>query len=192
MKLNFIYSPIYDNLLTDMSRKEFSNEQTKEMEFYKEEFAAIWEKDEEKVMKEIEKVANLKFNGNRNCFIVRNMKYAAISRPLTIKRVDHLDRAKTILIHELIHNLLEDNKNLVKSLIEKIYPLESTEFKIHVPVLLITKKVVENIYNEKILDEIIKDEMKREVLDRVWPTVNLIYPKFRGDIVKFLKNEKLF
>jgi len=34
--------------------------------------------------------------------------------------------------------------------------------------------------------------MKREVLDRVWPTVNLIYPKFRGDIVKFLKNEKLF
>ncbi|MBS3174339.1 hypothetical protein J4440_00490 [Candidatus Woesearchaeota archaeon] len=192
MKLNFIYSPIYDNLLTDMSRKEFSNEQTKEMEFYKEEFEAIWEKDEEKVMKEIEKVANLKFNGNRNCFIVRNMKYAAISRPLTIKRVDHLDRAKTILIHELIHNLLEDNKNLVKSLIEKIYPLESTEFKIHVPVLLITKKVVENIYNEKILDEIIKDEMKREVLDRVWPTVNLIYPKFRGDIVKFLKNEKLF
>jgi len=128
MKLNFIYSPIYDNLLTDMSRKEFSNEQTKEMEFYKEEFEAIWEKDEEKVMKEIEKVANLKFNGNRNCFIVRNMKYAAISRPLTIKRVDHLDRAKTILIHELIHNLLEDNKNLVKSLIEKIYPLESTEF----------------------------------------------------------------
>ena len=63
--------------------------------------------------------------------------------------------------------------------IEKIYPLESTEFKIHVPVLLITKKVVENIYNEKILDEIIKDEMKRDVLNSAWPEVNSIYDRFK-------------
>lgn len=191
MKLEFIYSPIYDNLLTEMSKKEFSIGQMKEMEFYKSEFEATWKKEENKITKEIEKISKLRFKSNRKCFLVYNMKYAAISAPLTIKREPHLERAKTILIHELIHILLEDNKDKIKNIIEKIYPEESLEFRIHVPVLLITKKVVENLYGDVLFQEIMKDEMKRDVLNSVWPEVNSIYPNFKNDIIKFLKNEKL-
>ncbi|MBS3152391.1 hypothetical protein J4230_03195 [Candidatus Woesearchaeota archaeon] len=191
MKLQFIYSPIYDNLLTDMSRKEFSTEQMKEMEFYKEELEATWKRKEKKIINVIEKTAKLKFKGNKTCFLVNNMKYKAISNPLTLKKEPHLERAKTIIIHELVHILLEDNKEKIKQLIEKIYPEESMEFKIHIPVLLITRKVVETIFGKELYEEIIKDEMKRDVLNSAWPEVNSIYDRFKKDIIKFLKNEKL-
>ena len=191
MKLTFIYSTIYDSLLTEMSKKEFSANQEKEGYFYKEEFEAFWKKEEKKIIEEIEKVAKLKFKENRTCFLVQNMKYTAISNPLTLKRHQHLERAKTILIHELIHILLEDNKEKLEKLIAKSYPQESLEFKIHIPILLITRKVIENLYGAKDLQEILNDELKREILNSAWPEVNSIYPKFKKDIVRFLKNEKL-
>jgi len=90
-----------------------------------------------------------------------------------------------------VHILLEDNKEKIKQLIEKIYPEESMEFKIHIPVLLITRKVVETIFGKELYEEIIKDEMKRDVLNSAWPEVNSIYDRFKKDIIKFLKNEKL-
>ncbi len=191
MKIEFIYSPIYDNLLTDMSRKEFSIGQIKELEFYKEELEAIWKKEENKIIKEIEKVSRLKFKGDKTCFIVNSMKYAALSRPLTIKKEQHLERAKTILIHELIHILLEDNKEKLVKLIDKTYPEESLDFKIHIPILLITKRVVENLYGDSLFQEILNDEMKRDILNLAWPEANRLYPKFKNNIIKFLKNEKL-
>ncbi len=191
MKIQFIYSSIYDNLLTDMSKKEFIIEQMKEMELYKDELEASWKKEENKIMKEIENISKLKFKGNKNCYLVYHMKYTAISAPLTIKKNQHLERAKTILIHELIHILLEDNREKIIKLIEKTYPEEEIEFKIHVPVLLITRRVVEKIYGETIYEEILREEMKINILNSVWPEVNSIYPKFKNDIIKFLKNEKL-
>lgn len=191
MKLQFTYSPIYDNLLTDMSRQEFTVEQMKEMEFYKEELEASWEKEGKKIIKEIEKISKLKFKGNKECYLVYHMKYTAISNPLTLKKESHLERAKTILIHELVHILLEDHKDKIIPLVKKTYPEESEEFKIHIPVLLITRKVIENIYGKEILNEILNTEMKIDVLCNAWPEVNNIYSKFKNDIVKFLKNEKL-
>ena len=191
MKIEFIYSPIYDNLLTDMSKKKFSVEQMKEMEFYREELEATWKKEESKIINSIEKISKLEFKGNKQCFLVYNMKYAAISNPLTIKREPYLTRAKTILIHEVIHTLFEDNKEKLQKIIEKTYPDESIEFRIHVPVLLITKKVIEEIYGDNIFQEIINKEMKIDILNSVWPEVNAIYPKFKNNIIKFLKNEKL-
>ncbi len=191
MKLNFTYATVYDSLLTEMSKKKFSQDQIKEMKYYKEEFEAYWKKDEKKILKEIETVSKLKFKADKVCYLVHDMKYAAISNPLTLKKHPHMERAKTILIHELIHILLEDNKEKVGELINKSYPYESTEFKIHVPILLITRKVVENIYGKEEVQEILNDEMKRDVLNAVWPTVNSMYTKFKGDIVGFLKNEKL-
>ena len=191
MKIEFIYSPVYDNLLTDMSKKQFSIDQMKEMEFYKAELEASWEKEGNKISKEIEKVSKLKFKGNKTCFVVNTMKYAAISRPLTIKKEAHLERAKTILIHELIHTLLEDNREKIAKLIEKTYPAESLDFRIHIPILLITKKVVENLYGDTLFQEILSDEMKRDVLNSAWPEANRLYPKFKDNIINFLKNEKL-
>jgi len=85
----------------------------------------------------------------------------------------------------------EKHKEKIKQLIEKIYPEESMEFKIHIPVLLITRKVVETIFGKELYEEIIKDEMKRDVLNSAWPEVNSIYDRFKKDIIKFLKNEKL-
>ncbi len=191
MKVNFVYSAIYDNLLAEMSKKNFSGFQAKEMHLYREEIAASWKKEENKIIKEIEKVSGLKFRESRNCFLVKNMKYAAISNPMTLKKQDKLIRAKTILVHELVHCLLEDNKEKILEMIEKIYPQESFEFRLHIPILLITRKVIEKFYGREILKEVIEDEMKRYLLNEAWPEVNSIYPNFKSNIIKFLKNENL-
>ena len=190
MKIEFIYSPIYDNLLTEMSKKEFTESQIKEMSFYKEEIEAIWKKDEKKIISEIEKVAKLKFKDNKKCNVVKHMKYTALSQPLTIKKL-HLQRANSVLIHELIHVLLEDNKDKVEKLIAKTYPEDSVEFKIHVPVLLITRRVVENLYGENEFKTILDKEMHIDLLNAVWPEVNEIYNKFNNNIVNFLKKNNL-
>ena len=48
-----------------------------------------------------------------------------------------------------------------------------------------------HFYKEELEATWKKDEMKRDVLNSVWPEVNSVYKKFKNDIVKFLKNEKL-
>ena len=61
MKIEFDYSPIFDNLLTDMCRKKYLEDKFREMNLYKEELEATWKKDENKITKEIENISKLKF-----------------------------------------------------------------------------------------------------------------------------------
>ena len=191
MKINFTYSQVYDEMLTSMSRKEFNDLEHLETLNYKEKFSNFWRKYEIKIIKEIENVSKLKFKSNKDCYIVSHMKYTAISNPLTIRRDGDLLTTRATLIHELIHILLTENSNKVSKLIEKSYPGESKDFKIHIPVLLITRKVLENLFGSKEYEKILNRDMHLDGLNEIWPTVNSIYNKFNNDIVKFLKNEKL-
>ena len=190
MKINFVYSRVYDELLHRYIKKELSELFIKEMLLFNEEFEAFWEKDGKKIISNIEKISRLKFKGNKNCYLVSNMFYAAISEPLTLRKENLIDM-KMRLIHELVHILISDNYNKLNDLINRIYPEESVEFRTHIPVLLITRKVVENIFGERSFKELLDKDMKIE-LRYIWPEVNSIYPKFKGDIVRFLKNEKFY
>lgn len=189
MKVKFVYSKIYDNMLTEMSGKEFSDFQIEEMILYKGDLEKSWKKEEKMIVADIEKTANLKFNGDKTCFLVNNMLYTAVSNPLTLKKNSNLESAKTILVHELIHKLFEDNSRKVSELTKIIYPNESFEFRLHVPVLLIAKKVIEKNYGKNTLNKEIKNEMETEILNKVWPEVKKLSKRFDKDIIKFLKNE---
>ncbi len=191
MKLKFVYSSIYDNMLSEMSGKDFTATNVEDMLIYKKDIEDSWKKDEKKIIRDIEKFSGLKFKGDKNCFLVGDMIYTAISNPMTLKKHSNMKRTKTILVHELIHKLLEDNRKKVSNLIIRAYPEKSFEFKLHVPVLLITKKVIEKSYGKETLNRVIKDEMGREILSDVWPEVNRLSDKFRKDIIKFLKNENI-
>ncbi len=191
MKINFIHSEIYDEMLTVMYRKEFNELEYSQTLDYKNKIASFWEKDELKIIKEIEKVSKLKFKSNKDCFVVSHMKYTAISNPLTIRRDNNLQMVRATLIHELIHLLFSENSDKVYKLINKTYKSESRDFKIHVPVLLIARKVLENLYGKNEYEKVLHRDSRLENLREVWPTANSIYYKFNNDIVKFLKNEKL-
>ena len=191
MKINFIHSEVYDEMLTAMHKEEFNEILELETLKYKEGLVSFWKKDENKIIKEIEKVSKLRFKSNQDCFVVSHMKYTAISNPLTVRRDDNLTMVRATLIHEIIHILMCENNKILSKLIDKTYPDESRDFKIHIPVLLIARRVLENIYGKEEYEKVLHRDSRLENLREVWPTANSIYYKFNNDIVKFLKNEKL-
>ena len=109
MKVNFFYSEPYDRMLTDMLGNSFPNEQPMIIKKYQKNLESCWKKEENKIIKEIEKISNLKFKSNVDCYIVNDMFYDAISNPFTIRIEKDLGRIKSILIHELIHILFVQN-----------------------------------------------------------------------------------
>jgi len=117
------------------------------------------------------------------------MKFAALSIPLTLKITKDLKLAEKMFIHELIHNLLSQNIKVTKDLIANIYPEEDWEFKIHISVMLIQKKVFRDLYGKNETEKFIKQDKK--IFGPEWIGVEKIEKNYKGDIISFLKNEDL-
>src|SRR3989344_7956797 len=174
MRINFEYSQIYDELLTYMSRNNYDNRQYLEMLRNTLEFEKNWRKNEKRIEKEIEKVSGLKLSKEVRCFIVKHLGYRAISYPLTIKFTKDFKYLTAVLTHELIHILLKDNKKIL-SLVNKKFNDKENDFKIHFPVLLIERKVIEEIFGSAFFNNVlIKDDHNQE-LAYEWGKVNEVY-----------------
>ncbi len=187
MKINFKYSQVYDELLTYMSRNNYDNKQFLEMQINTLKFEKYFRKNESKIIKEIKKIAGLKFKENITCFIVKHLGFRAISHPLTIKFSKDFKYLTAVLIHEIIHILLMNNEKVL-DLVKKKFNYNKNDFKIHFPVLLIERKVIENLFGNKFFNNVLlKDEHNQE-LAYEWNEVNKVYVKFDKNIVKFLKN----
>ena len=187
MKVNFFYSEPYDRMLTDMLGNSFPNEQPMIIKKYQKNLESYWKKEEDKIIKEIEKISNLKFKSNVDCYIVNDMFYDAISNPFTIRIEKDFGRMKSILIHELIHILFVQNSQKLIKLIEEV-PEKQHSYKVHFPLLLIHRKVLENLYGKSYFQKQLKYDNELTELKPLWHHINILYPKFNKDIVKFLKN----
>ena len=185
MKLNFQYSQVYDELLSYMSRNNFDNKQILELETFTIQLSNYWNKINNKILKEIEKVSGLKFKKDVDCFIVKHFGYRAISDPFTIKMNKDFNYLTGIIIHELIHILLKDNEKIL-GLVNKKFSSQDNDFKVHFPVLLIERKVIENLFGEKFFNEIMKKDDHNPDLEYEWEEVNKVYNKFNSNIIKFL------
>ena len=186
MKVNFKYSQVYDELFSYMSRNKFGNSQILDLETFTIRLSNHWKQDENKIIREIEKVSGLRFQDNVNCFIVKHLGYRAISDPFTIKASKDFDYLTAVIIHELVHVLLRDNQTIL-NLINKKFAHEESDFKVHFPVLLIERKVVENLFGEKFFTKIKKKDDHNPDLAYEWNEVNNIYGEFNGNIIKFLE-----
>ncbi len=194
MKVHFRYSLPYDRMLTLMSLMPYHEDQIIKSKLYIKKIKDYWKKQEKIIIKEIEKVCSLKFKSDTTCFIVKHMGYEALSHPLTIKINDNLEQIKHQLIHELIHILFVQNeaksRKLIESLIE-LYPDKDIFFKAHVPLCLVERKVIENLYGKSQFNKLLKEELKSEEENEVWPIANKMYPKFNKNIIKFFKKNAL-
>ena len=101
MRLNFQYSSVYDELFNYMSRNYFDNSQVLELETFTIQLNNYWNKNHNKIVKEIEKVSGLKFQSNVDCFVVKHLGYRAISEPFTVKMTKDFDYLTGVIIHEL-------------------------------------------------------------------------------------------
>ena len=186
MKLNFNYSQVYDELLSYMSRNNFDNKQIIELETFCIELSKYWDNLNNKIVKEIEKVSSLKFKSNVDCFVVKHLGYRAISDPFTVKVHKDFNYLTGVIIHELIHILIRDNEKIIK-LVNNKFKHEENDFKIHFPVLIIQKKVIENLFGEKFFNNIMKKDDHNPDLAYEWDQVNKVYNYFNSNIIKFLE-----
>ncbi len=124
-----------------------------------------------------------------HCFPVKNMAFRAISSPLIIKKEENLTNARIILIHELIHKVITQNKEKIIPYLAAIYTNKDHEFRIHIPVLTVQKKVMYDLFNENEIKNFLKSHDNNLVAE--WKEVNKHYNKFKDNIITFLKNENL-
>ncbi|HLC62896.1 MAG TPA: hypothetical protein VJJ21_01110 [Candidatus Nanoarchaeia archaeon] len=171
MKVNFRYSTPYDEMLSIMSGEELSHSQTMIAKGYLGKINEYWGKEGAKIAKEIEKVSGLKFNKDIEGFVVSEMAFEAISHPFTIKMCDDFNRLRGILVHELLHVLMVQNEVKVLNMVNRLQG--DSNFKVHFPVLLCERRVLENLYGN------FKVEKRVEDLDEVWKEVNRVYPGFK-------------
>ncbi len=172
MKINFKYSIPYDEMLSSMKGEELSSSQNMIAKNYIKELNQFWEKESLGVFNAIEKISGLKFKKNVDCYIVSDMAFEAISHPFTLKMCLDFKRLKGILIHELLHVLFVQNDKKILKAVNKLDG--DRDYKIHFPVLLCERKVLERLNGN------FKVEKRVEDLEHVWRGVNRAYPGFKN------------
>jgi diphthamide synthase (EF-2-diphthine--ammonia ligase) len=86
------------------------------------------------------------------------------------------------MIHELIHILLTQNSSKIIKLINKKFK-EDNRVKIHLPVLLIFRNVIANLYGKEYLERSFDMERDGE-LEKIWKIVKSI--NFNKNIIAYL------
>ncbi len=177
MKINFEYSSVYDMMLNEV----MGNTNFEKPKEFIDSVKIFWNSNGNKIVKEIENASKLRFKKNVDCFVVSSMPYESISHPFTIKTEESKDKLLAIFVHELTHILMMQNFKQVSPLLSPID--KDHNYKVHFPVLLIERKVLER------LNKNYKKQKRIEDLDYVWKDVNKVYPVFcnSNGIVNFLK-----
>jgi len=181
----FNYSWVYDERMHIWNRKKFTEENEKNGRLYIKKFQKKWDKIEKKVMNALSKVSGLKFKCHyMNTYIV-TCDLRAFSAPLTLSACKSMDSNIRILIHELIHNLLVQNKEkVVKKCLAK-YSKFSRVTKIHILVHAIQKETLKKLFGEKITEKSIKRSSLNPDYKKAWDIVekegtkNIIKEKIR-------------
>ncbi len=191
-KIIFRHSHSYDIIYKDIARiKNYPTD--KEVIEYIKNIKIIWNKINFKILKELENITKLKFQDPKIvCYVVG--KAIPISDPLTIPiyRQEYNYFIDT-LIHELIHILFTQEKNLnrVKKSWRYIfskYKNETFDTKIHIPLHAVHTHVYRKFFSMERLEHDIVELFNLHAYRRSWEIVN------RGgylDIIKeFVKRIK--
>lgn len=160
-KIIFKYSWIYDQTWKDgwlMKRKK-KWPSSKKISNYIKKIEKLWRKEEKNVLRELSKVAHLKWKSKSiDCYIVG--KCRPFSCPLTMPVYEkYPDYFIDVLIHELIHNLFIQNPKETKKAwqyFERKYKKESQITKYHIVLHAIHSHIYLKLYNEKRLKRDIK------------------------------------
>ncbi len=194
MKFVLNYSGIYDRLWSLALNKQFDKEAAKKnFDLFFENFKKYWdEESEKKAAQLIAKYSGLEWKyDNLMVYFVNNLDIDGFSIPLTIKiNDDYLDVCST-LIHETIHNILFQNDEKVKSVIEhlnKMFPNEDKKTILHIIVNALDKKVFIEIYGEDNFKVVFLKIKDYKGLKRAYEILEEVYPKLGENILESLMN----
>src|SRR3989344_1522923 len=171
MEIEFIHSKTYDQILSQ-------RENLPKIDFFKKinGIKEEWKKYEKDILNEISKLTNLKWKEtNIKCYVVTNS--IPFSEPLTIPAYKKIDLFIDVLIHELIHSILNrNNYRLSKEAWDYIfdkYKNESLSTKLHIPLHAIHSHIYLKFFNRERMIRDIKKIRKHSNGDykRSWEIV---------------------
>lgn len=163
------YSNIYDKRIHEWKGLKYKDFSTEGYE-YRKRLQEIWDKVERKVFNTISKVSGLEWHKPIiDCYVVQ--KAIPFSMPLTIRiKKDMEDQIETI-IHELIHNILVQNRDRRKKKDYRRYGKLSKTTKIHILVNAIEKETLLKIYGKRKTKRLIKKYEKWPDYKKAWEIV---------------------
>lgn len=138
------------------------------------EIEPLWKKEECRILKEISKIAGLKWkNREITCYIVGEC--IPMSDPLTMPVIrKYPNWFIDVLTHELIHRIFNDNNLEEKDLFEKLYPKykkEDISTRNHVLIHAIHKQIYLIFFGEIRLKEDIRLSSRSKPYARAWEIV---------------------
>ncbi len=184
MNVPVVYSSAYDKMLCSLMGE------TVVSKLPVASFAAVWKKRSVKIIAALEKYSGLQFRFDVPCFLVSHLPELAISSPLTLRYQKDHDRLLYILVHELAHELLAQNKEKVALFVDTMFATHDLEFRHHIPVLLLQKKVVTSVFGKKFFLAQQKKDYSLPI-GLVWHTVDEIFSHYTSTLTEFLEHDGL-
>ena len=177
MKINFIYSPQYENALNNggaISWRKASKS--------KNEMNLIWQKKGKDIEYTLYKITNLKFTENETTCYLNSV--FSISDPFSLQILNDKKTMTDNLIHELIHILLTQNINIIQKKIavhHKRFSKYNFTTRIHILVHAVHLELSKLIYPQRI--KYIKSFSKDNSYVKSWRIVDVIGSKKILDIL---------
>ena len=185
-KIKFLYSPIYDCVLTEYEGKRFNENQKKEVENYIQKLQIKWREVEKPVLEFLLKTLNSKWNGKEiTCYVVKHFRISGISHPLTLKMTRNVEEGLSNLIHELIHIFLPLKKweKISQKLIKK-FPEERPEIILHIYVNFVQLQVLKKFFKKALVKRMLKKYKRFKRTGKAWEIVL----REEKNLKKLLKN----
>lgn len=172
-KIKFVYSPIYDALLSEYEGKYFHEKQKREIIEFIKKLRKEWRKIKKPVLKFLLKIFQNDC-GKREiiCYIVKYLKFSGISHPLTIKMTKNIPEAIINLIHEFIHLFLSLKKwkRTSQKLLKK-FPHEKPEIILRIYINLIQLQILKKFFKKPVIKKMLKKYKKLKRTGRAWEIV---------------------
>ena len=181
LKIKFVYSSIYDRRYRESPRiqkilkdKDKSYPSIKKITNYVKSIEELWKKQDNKILREIEKVTGLKWKEKEiKCYVIGFGR--CFSDPLTMKLFENKNDFIDILTHELIHQIQFQNskktREWFKLYLKNNYKKESHSTKSHISVHAIHKKIFLNLFNKKRFERQINFHKKFPDYKKAWEIV---------------------
>ena len=132
-RVNFVYSYIYDSTLSSLMKKRYEYSRRKAAMSYIKRLDKAFGRHSAKALAGMSEVSGLKWRKDQiEAYVVKYAPYS-FSIPLTLRMYRGMDLCVAILVHELVHNLVQQNSDRIRyRKLFKDYRRESANTQFHI------------------------------------------------------------
>ncbi len=175
--LEFIYSPIYDEMLGKLSGQSYSSRQEKAGYKFQKQITTRWQKYDAKLFNYYKKIGLAAPNHWLIYIAHKRFELDPFSDPTTILISKDQDDVIATVVHELGHLLLKQPQNERKLVpiwryIDKTFKKEHWRVKVHLPVSLLARASMRELMGREKAEKILLPERRFYGLKKAWAIID--------------------